>query len=624
MTLRSSRPLLRALNLRNLLGASAAVALASSCSLAYDLSPDQCSTNSDCAKFGAAFTCNAGLCVDRTPSSGGTTSTGGKTSAGGKVNVGGAGGDAGGDSGGAPSSGGMESLGGMTGQGGTTVAPPECATHNDCFEEHGDAEPWACIEQKCVELWSEECPLILPTDDLSFDALRSTDAIIIGAFAETAVPDNPQVENYDLALGQIAAETGGIPASGAPRQVVAVVCTSIHDTQAELLKPVDHLIDTLKVPAILAAVGTADQQYIFQNRTRDADVFMMVPIETDDTVVNLPDKGLIYHMLSGPDMLSETYQPLVNMTITHLQHQGKLGTGPDYQDVRIGLVTADDDRFLTDLGADFEANVNWNGKTAAENADAEPRTFVSVGEKSEPAMQDRTAVADAILGLAPHIVVGAAGNEMTLDIIQGIERKWDDDSARKTQGRPFYILSPFNYNGSRSALLGEFPSVRTRLLGLNWPATLQEPAYSAYKSAYQKRYPGRPYFDYENFYDSVYFLLYGMVGAGPQIRGETIAKGMTRITSAGDMAFDVGIAKVGAGFGYLSADVRRKIDLTGANGKPNWDLGGGRATRASVWCLGSDQGTFPFRPDALRFDNETGTLTGALPADCFTFPAPAP
>jgi hypothetical protein len=43
-----------------------AAALASTsvvaCSLILDKNKDQCATNGDCAKFGAGFTCNAGVC----------------------------------------------------------------------------------------------------------------------------------------------------------------------------------------------------------------------------------------------------------------------------------------------------------------------------------------------------------------------------------------------------------------------------------------------------------------------------------------------------------------------------------------------------------------------------------
>src|SRR5688572_18643702 len=48
--------------------------LASSCSLVYDLSPDQCGKNDDCAHFGTGYTCDEGICVDHSPPPTGGTS----------------------------------------------------------------------------------------------------------------------------------------------------------------------------------------------------------------------------------------------------------------------------------------------------------------------------------------------------------------------------------------------------------------------------------------------------------------------------------------------------------------------------------------------------------------------
>lgn len=618
------------------LGAAAAILLASSCSLVYDLSPDQCGKTSECAKFGPSFTCDEGVCVNHATNTGGRSSggAGGSANRGGSGNTSGTSGDTGGtsgdtggtsgDTGGTVSTGGAPEEGGAPPMGGEGGMPPmdECATHDDCFQLHGDGEPLACIQGECKALYGETCELILPFDEiLSYDALRSTNAIIIGAFARIDdTTSTPTTQNYDLALSQINSE-GGLPgANGTHRKVVAVVCKSPYNNsaQVDLLKPVDHLIGNLKVPAILAALDPADQQYVFEQRARAADVFMMVPAESDDTVVDIADNGLIYHMLAGPESLAVTYQPLLDMTVTHLQHLGNLGAGPDYDDVRVALVTATDNRFSADLGRDFETTIEWNGKSAAENT---PGAFVSVATKSQVDKFDQGPVADAVLKLAPHIVVGVTSGQMGGSIISLIEQQWDDDPDRMAQGHPFYILSPLDYQGPRNALLQAFPLVQKRLLGLVWPATIGTPAYNAYKSAYLQAYPGGKNFDQENFFDATYFLLYGMAAAGPQIYGESIAKGMTRITSSSGTPYDVGAAKVSEAFSFLAAGSSTRINLTGANGRPNWTTGGGRQNAASVWCI-DNTAQHLYVPDVLSYDESSGMLTGTVPEQCFTFPAP--
>src|SRR3954463_9801523 len=74
--------------------------LGSGCSLVYDLSPDQCGTNSDCDHFGPHLTCDSGVCLCKssacsavTGGTGGQGGSGGTT--GGTLTTGGTGGDAG-------------------------------------------------------------------------------------------------------------------------------------------------------------------------------------------------------------------------------------------------------------------------------------------------------------------------------------------------------------------------------------------------------------------------------------------------------------------------------------------------------------------------------------------------
>ncbi|HEY3497568.1 MAG TPA: hypothetical protein VGK73_22880 [Polyangiaceae bacterium] len=637
--------------------------LVSSCSLVYDLSPDQCGKNSDCDSFGQNYRCEEGLCVYFGPSSGGSSgtdgtggtgdtggtestgatsgsSTGGSSGSGGKSanggkggsNTAGKGGSSGrggeGGSGDEPSTGGTAGTGATGGKGGSSGSggtPPECETHDDCFELNGEDEPWACIDDQCQALTTEDCPLVLPSYYFDYENLRSSDAIIVGAFARLDQGGStPVIENFDLAFEEIALEAGGIPASGDTRQVVAVLCNSYYEQQTDLLVAVDHLIETLKVPAILATLDTRDQQYVWEERARDAGVFLMVPIESDDRMVNLMDDGRVHHMLSGPHDLAITYQPLIDMTISHLQNNGTLGpSGGPFEDARISLVRARDDRFLNDLGVDFRDRVRWNGNlTSGENETN--GDFVTVGTDSEPPQRDDQSLAvDTILSIDPHIVVGATDSEMTASvnggfqsIIELIEERWDDDPARQTQPRPFYILSPFNYGGARNTLLAKYPAVRQRLLGIAWPATLDLPAYTQYKQAYLEKYPGGINYNRENIYDAAYFLTYGLVAAGPTIRGQSIADGMIRLTT-GSVEYNVGRSDLADGFTFLSTSLNNEIDLIGSNGKPDWDAGGGRHNPASVWCI--DSGSL-YVGDVLTYDEQSQMLTGTFPPTCFTYP----
>src|SRR5690349_6577339 len=68
---------------------------------------------------------------------------------------------------------------------GTPRQGAECSTHKECLDLTGEAIPSACVSGHCVELRSQDCPLLLPqTERLWLDNLRGEpEALIVGAYA---------------------------------------------------------------------------------------------------------------------------------------------------------------------------------------------------------------------------------------------------------------------------------------------------------------------------------------------------------------------------------------------------------------------------------------------------------
>src|SRR4051812_2722383 len=101
--------------------------LGSSCSLVFDLSPDQCGLNADCAKLGNGLVCQEGLCICNSSECEGLMTSGG-TSNGGSGGKGGSGGSTGGTAAVSGASGevgtggtsGSSGRGGSSAQGGAT------------------------------------------------------------------------------------------------------------------------------------------------------------------------------------------------------------------------------------------------------------------------------------------------------------------------------------------------------------------------------------------------------------------------------------------------------------------------------------------------------------------------
>ena len=592
--------------------------LGSSCSLVYNLSPDQCSSNGDCvARFGQGHTCNLGICTTGSPGASGKGGGSGQT--------GGASGDAGESETGA--TGGKSETGGTGGNG--TVA--ECKTHKDCFSlylEDSEENPRACVDGTCVPLMTPDCPAVLPlSDNGKWNLLKSTDAIILGAYAPINGTTIDTIgNNYDLAVTELSDTTRGVLAGAMQRrQVVVVLCNDIYSTQDELLAPSKHLMEELKVPGVVGALFIQDQAYVWENVARDNGVFMMMPLPSNQELIDTPDDGLIWHMLSGANQLSVSYQPLLDKTVGHLKALGTLGAS---ENLKVAHVKAKDEAFLQDTAAYLEANLKFNGQSVSANLDADLYKPIQITSAiSAPTDEQKDAI-DAIIAFAPHLVIGTTASEMLNFIIPGVESGWK--AANGTQKRPFYLLGASDYNDPAMAAMinnsSPLDPVYKRILGVNWPAAVDQSVYEDYQSrwisAHSKRQDG-----YENFYDAMYYLLYGVAASRSPLTGKALAKGILRVTASGTKIPQVDVGPTADMVTYvtkLGNDATTTVELIGALGPPNWDAFGGRNDPASVWCVDN---VGNYKPDQLRYDASSSALQ---PSDatltnseisCFTFPA---
>jgi hypothetical protein len=637
-----------------------------SCSLVYDLSPDQCGSNDDCAHFGPGLVCNRGICECGDPSicgtgaSGGTGAKGGNGGKGGTSFVGGTGGtlpggaagatDVGGTGGatnggtstgakggtgtkGGSSNGGTSNGGttggtttGGTGGGGGVPEVPECATNLDCANlvdtATFDSDPRACIDGVCKQLLNKDCPFLFPLRDQSkhWNALKSTDAIILGALTPIV---NKQIDTYsrniDFAATELYQEAQGVYSGSTKRhQLMFVVCNDYYNgNQAQILANSQHLINDLHVPGIVASLFLADQQYIWDNIASDTGTFMMMTLTSDESLIETEDDGLMWHELSGANALSVPYQALFDMTLDHLRTLGTPALGMT-EDVKVSHVISDE-QFNLDTGKYIEAHLQFNGKSVSENSDANLYDAMSVvSDVTDPTDHQQTAI-DRILNFGPHIVIGTATTEMLKYIIPGVEAGWD--AKYPGRQRPFYLMGAMVYNDPEVATListagASSPPLFQRFIGLNWPAAKDQTINDAYQARWKLAY-GKEERGYENFYDATYYMMYGVAAARVPITGQKIRDGITRVTST---LSTVPVAAVGPNADMdqyihdLSTDTSLNIQLVGAMGPPTWDIGGGRNDPGSVWCV-NNLGTS--HPDQLYYNKETSSLDGYV--DCFTF-----
>jgi len=215
-------------------------------------------------------------------------------------------------------------------------------------------------------------------------------------------------------------------------------------------------------------------------------------------------------------------------------------------------------------------------------------------------------------------------------IIPGVEKDWD--TQHPGQARPFYLLGALDYNdGSMAPLINNDKSkapnkpLFQRILGVNWPAAADNTVYEEYQARWSSRY-GKREDGYENFYDAMYYLLYGVAASKAPLNGVKLTNGFSRVTAHGTKVPQI---SVGPGDDMVSSinalkDANSEIELIGAMGPPNWDDNGARHDPASIWCVNA---LGYYRPDQLRYDTADsklkptdGTLTNTT-ISCFNFPA---
>jgi hypothetical protein len=618
--------------------------LGSSCSLVYDLDPDQCSSNTDCVRrFGQGYVCDVGICTTGSgdAGSGGKGGKGGSSAGAtaGTTDDGGMSGES--DTGGKAGTAGTAGTGDSAGTGGSAVV--ECNTHNDCFKlypDDSDENPRACVQGTCVPLKTPDCPVVLPLSDNpdpdnpnpdgAWNLLRSTNAVILGAFSPIT---NGQIDtfgrNYDLAVTELSDTTGGVkPSTTDRRQIVVVVCNMIYSTQDKLLAPAMHLMEELKVPGVASTLYLQDQSYVWENVAAERNVLMMMPLYSSQKLIDTPDNGFIWHMLSGANELSVSYQPLLNMTVDHLRTLGDLGAT---EDVKVAHVKARDEPFLQDTAAYLDANLQFNGQSVDDNDSAGKYLGIQVTSDYKAPTDKQLDAIDRILTFAPHVVIGTNVSEIIKQIIPGVEKDWD--TRNPGRARPFYLLGALTYNDAGMSKLintDTSPSGKTplyqRILGVNWPAAADQSVYEAYqkrwKDVYNTRQDG-----YENFYDAMYYLLYGVAASTAPVDGRNLLAGLRRMTAHGT---NVPQLEVGPGdsmydaVNNLATKPKAQYELIGAMGPPNWDPTGTRNDAGSVWCVNA---VGYYQPDQLRYDASDSTLQPSDPAltdsdiKCFPFPA---
>jgi hypothetical protein len=493
-------------------------------------------------------------------------------------------------------------------------------------------ETEACSGKECAEAQLEcsgdACQLCrgascvaLLNDDVEVDGLPGDCRKVVGAeglkpgaktflfgaltwILEGEQIPSPYTLNYEFALKEFASR-GGVTVQGEDRQPVAVLCHAYAATPEALDRTFDHLVDDLGVPAIVAPLPAADLKRSFERiHARGKDVFFLSPFESDSLLTNVVDDGLLWHMTANTTAVGQAYLPLIARAVKHA------GQRPD--GLRVALVDSDL-ASQADMGAVVHAGMHFNGKPASENDSEHYLRLRLDSVRSDPGASV-TEEFLKLLDFEPDIIVAAGGNEFLLRVWQPLELTLKALPA--DEPRPFYVLSPYQAAnpGAVVGLVEAVPDLRTRAVGVNVAAAEDLRLYDEYLSAFQASYS--EYAEYlpgtENFYDSVYFLLYAVSAArnAPRLTGKEVANGMLQLLDGPPV--NVGPNQI-PDVKAMLAVAGGRVALQGTLGPPDFDAStGARQGVGSAWCV--DEGPV-VHYDALRYDKTSKTLDGELP--CF-------
>ncbi len=583
----------------------AAAALCGGCSLLFHVDADQCSTAADCAARGQAFAglvCVAGECVSPVGDAGSSATSSALES----------GVDASAEASRASDAGVEAGIDGAatTPEAGSDAGEAQpCTTWTDCTPASTTHVEVACNPDShtCIQLTTDECPYVLPAD--IYMAPQGQAPIFMGAFA--TFPANAPFSdatylNYQLALNEFQTAGGINAGSGGARWPAAVVC----DDSADPNVIMTHLVNDVHVPAVIAALPSATLKTTFSNVDltnvpNAPTVFFINPFGADGTLTSLDTQGMLWHMLGQSSDTAPAYAaffPLVEAYVRNnpnnipAWNQWNLSPAASLKDagtdagpvpIRVAGVIAH--ATVTDqLEEAVESVLTFNGESVAANtADGNYQVCVLPASSlngADPTKVDVSACVSALMAFQPNVVISYASEEFST-MFQTYEVE------TQAQWHPFYLLGPYN-SESTTVLqwLNENQGVGSdRFAGITFAST-NDPASLGVFNTYQTDFlaAGNPQaaLGGENYYDSMYFAVYSLAGAGREAHptGLDLVPGMRNLVDLSGTHLDMGPADIGTVEAQIAL-TNQPVSLIGTLGPPDFNLTtGARISQGDVYC----------------------------------------
>ena len=488
---------------------------------------------------------------------------------------------------------------------------PECTTHLECTqwltEEASSNTPIAghCLEPegKCVPLLTKECARVTgdPLDP---------DSILIGSILTDEFrhlePAILAVEELDSAVAG-----GGIPRAGnqgRPRPLALLSCT---ESAADPLPAARHLIDTLRVPAVVGPDIDENALDIVREviAARSANTVLMSPTSLIDDLGTLADGQRMWRDVPSGSQLA----PLVFMAYVDLE-QTLRATKPN---LKLGIVYRDD-AFGQNAIAQISERALFNGKPLVDPTNA---GFVRIGKYARGDETSIRALLSQYQGDPPDMMLLLGGVESITDFMKPLELALAAMIETSVPvSKPTYLLFESNKVTELLELVdpkkttGVPPDLRSRLWGVGFaPTASAQPVYDSFRLAFANRFGHNP--DGTGMgqaYDAIYAFASALAATADEpVSGASVAAGLTAMSTAAPGAGALRVGRLDALQILSSFSVGAMPEVLGTFDElkwlPNGDFIGGRG---EIWCVSVVNGSPYFASGSVSMDLRTRMVSG--------------
>ncbi len=465
-----------------------------------------------------------------------------------------------------------------------------CTTSADCATE---GETFVCgASNTCVNVLNATC-----TSIAGQPSLQNPDTIVFGSLLPTegdnAIIGVPIQNAQDLAVTEVNAS------GGTTRGDIAVVnCDSGGDTD-QSLDVIDHLVNTVGVPAILGPAFSGVVSGTWRTTT-GAGVMTISPSATSADITGLLDDDLVWRTAASDAFQSGAIADLVRCRRTAEPSITKIvGLGKNDTYGR-GLLNSIRDALGPELGQDNFADTFYDNPAEVALPDYEgaiTAVLSSVSPDSDPANPE--AIPDIAIIL---------GTTEVAEVLQRFEARVRTIDLTGTSTVRYIMADGGRLDAVRDLIVAD-PTLEGRIEGTE-PDHENGATFETFRGRYGAAFDGdEPGIFAQNSYDSVYLLALAVsaLDSTTSITGSAIATAMDRLVSSGLPATPGDYSS-----SRNTLSLGGEINYEGASGPLDFDDNGEAGTDVVRWRYVPRQGSYEAIQEGSYPIDEMGTGTWSM------------